>query len=196
MIYHIVRALVTFWARLTGCRFFGLEHIPREGAAILISNHISNMDPILLACATKRQIRFMAKSEFFENKFIKKVFGLAGAFSVSRGENDIAALKKAVSILRENELVGIFPEGHRNLTSELHPFKKGVTLIAHKSQVSVIPLAVQHSGNFFCFWRRPRPCLIVGAPMLMPVGRTPDMLEHFTAVFQEAVAELKTQLND
>jgi len=196
MIYHIVRAFVTFWAKLTGCRLTGLENIPQEGAAILICNHISNFDPILLACTTKRQIRFMAKSEFFNNKFIKKIFDLAGAFPVSRGESDITALKKAVSILKENQLLGIFPEGHRNMSGQLHPFKKGVTLIAYKGQVSVIPVAVKDSGNFFCFWRRQRPLLLVGAPIAMPAGKTPDMLEEYTDVFRGAVEDLQNLLYD
>ena len=92
----------------------GLENLPAEGGFVLAANHNSNFDPwpLGLALWPHRQLRFMAKSELF-NPVMKPVLQSSGAFPVRRGEGDLDALKTAMSLARDGEIVAMFPEGTR-----------------------------------------------------------------------------------
>lgn len=195
MIYPIVRTILAGWTRLTGCPITGRQNIPKDGPAIIICNHNHNMDPVFLAMTTPRQIHYMAKKEFFEIKIVKLFFDLAGAFPVSRGEGDLSAVKNAMAILRQNKLIGIFPEGTRGVDESLEPFQKGVALIAYKAQVPVIPVAIRNSQNLFAFWKK-RPAAQIGQPIYLPTTRTPELLEEYTSLFEQEVAKLRALLYD
>lgn len=189
-LYHFIRAIVAGWCHLTGCTMEGREFIPKEGPAIIICNHTCYMDPVFLACATKRQIHFMAKEELFEGKIFGKFLPAVGTFPVSRGESDMASLRTAMTCLKNGEILGIFPEGKRGDGASLLPFKKGVALIAYKSKAPIIPIGMKRSRNFFYFWNRPRPSLAVGEPLQMPQQKSADMLETYTEKFQHAIEAL------
>ena len=91
----------------------GLEHLP-EGGFVLAANHASNFDPwpLALPLFPRRQLRFMAKSELF-NPILKPILAGGGAFPVRRGEADLEAIRRAVELVREGEIVVMFPEGTR-----------------------------------------------------------------------------------
>jgi len=91
----------------------GLEHLP-EGGFVLAANHTSNFDPwpLALPLFPRRQLRFMAKSELF-NPILKPILAGGGAFPVRRGEADLEAIRRAVELVREGEIVVMFPEGTR-----------------------------------------------------------------------------------
>ena len=91
----------------------GLEHLP-EGGFVLAANHTSNFDPWPLAIPLfpRRQLRFMAKSELF-NPILKPILAGGGAFPVRRGEADLEAIRRAVELVRDGEIVVMFPEGTR-----------------------------------------------------------------------------------
>lgn len=72
----------------------GSENIPDKGSVILAANHISNFDPIVVACSVKRPVRFMAKEELFKNRLFGKVLLRIGVFKVKRDKNDRNAIKK------------------------------------------------------------------------------------------------------
>jgi len=123
----------------------GKEHIPQNSDAPLIvcCNHISMVDPVFLLLACKRPICFMAKDSLFKNRFfgwiLKHWFGV---FPVSRGKGDSTAINTAFSILENNGVLGIFPEGTRSKDGKLAPAKSGTALIAAKSRADILPCAV------------------------------------------------------
>src|SRR4051794_37116571 len=126
-------------------RATGTEHLPREGGYVLSPNHLSNLDPwpLGLPLLPNRQIRFMAKIELFRSPPILK---LGGAFPVRRGESDTAAIETAVQLVREGEVVAIFPEGTRRkkgLVKKRQPrAHTGAVRVALEARVPLIPAGI------------------------------------------------------
>ncbi|MBQ3078796.1 MAG: 1-acyl-sn-glycerol-3-phosphate acyltransferase [Clostridia bacterium] len=130
-------------------RVKGIENIPAEGPVIICANHQSAQDPFVLASYTKRGIRFMAKKELFRIFLVKSVCRKVGAFPVARGENDISAVRTSLQLLKNGEILGIFPEGHRYHDGEMHEAFNGVSLIALRSKAAVVPVYI--GGNYALF---------------------------------------------
>ena len=131
MFYYIARiavyiVLMIFYKP----RFEGLENVPKDKGFILVSNHISNFDPIFVAVKVKPRCYFMAKEELFRNPFVSLIIRGLGAFPVSRGKGDTAAVEKAVGYVKEGKVVAIFPEGHRSPDGKLQKLKSGAVVIA------------------------------------------------------------------
>lgn len=124
----------------------GLENIPKEGAALLCSNHIHALDSVVYVIHFKRMIYMMAKQELFKTKFKSWFLTKMGCFPVKRGAASEEAINIAVNHLKDGELVGIFPEGTRNGFAKGVKFKKGVALIAIKAGVPIIPMGI--TGTF------------------------------------------------
>lgn len=122
----------------------GKENLPDSGKAIILSNHISLLDPPLLAAVLPRPIRFMAKKELFKNPILRFILFLADAFPVDRNKNDITAVKKALAVLKKEEVLGLFPEGTRNPEGELGTPKLGSVMLAIKSGAPIIPVGIKN----------------------------------------------------
>ena len=125
----------------------GIENIPDEGKVILCSNHISNMDPILLDMVFKRQIFFMAKEELFKNKLFGSFIKKLGAFPVKRGRGDIGALNLAKKTLENGNILGIFIEGTRSKTGELLKPKPGAVILANETNSKILPVCIRPSAG-------------------------------------------------
>lgn len=143
MFYYVVKAICwlifkIFWK----IDVVGIENVPKEGGLILASNHVSYLDPIVLAITMKRKICFIAKKEAFNNIFGSTILKQLNAFPVDRGKIDIRSLKKALSILQENKVLGIFPEGTRSANGELQELKLGMIKIAMKTGVPILPVGI------------------------------------------------------
>ena len=124
----------------------GRENLICDTGFILAGNHKSLLDIPLLATAVEQNIRFMGKKELFENSLCNYIFTKLGAFPVNRDGIDLKSLKTAIRILKNDEILGIFPEGTRNKEVELLPFKEGITLIAMKTNKPIIPFGI--SGKY------------------------------------------------
>ncbi|MDL2206313.1 1-acyl-sn-glycerol-3-phosphate acyltransferase [Eubacteriales bacterium OttesenSCG-928-N13] len=122
-------------------RVMGLENIPAEGGAILCCNHISLRDPVLMAAAMKRPVRFMAKAELFKYKFTDRFLRAVGAFPVNRGKSDMSSLRTAISCVKEGSVLGIFGQGHRDKSGD-SKMESGVALIAMRTGAPVIPALI------------------------------------------------------
>jgi 1-acyl-sn-glycerol-3-phosphate acyltransferase len=127
----------------------GVEHIPKEGGAILASNHLSAADSLFLPIVVSRDITFLAKAEYFLGDGLKG--RLTAAFfrgikqiPVERGNGRAAlnALDIALRVLAEGELFGIYPEGTRSPDGKLHRGHTGIARIALEAKVPVIPVAM------------------------------------------------------
>lgn len=136
-------------SKLLGVKFRGRENMPKEGAVVLIANHRHWSDIVLMALAAwPRQVHFMAKSEYGDNKLLNWLIYHLGSFTVERGEADIKAIKTALKYLKKGEVVGIFPEGTRNHGEELLPFKEGAFMLAHRAKAKVVPLALVNAERY------------------------------------------------
>ncbi|HEY0641596.1 MAG TPA: lysophospholipid acyltransferase family protein [Pseudonocardiaceae bacterium] len=127
----------------------GLENLPKEGAAILASNHLAVADSIFLPMASPRRIKFLAKREYFTEPGLKgwakrMFFGGTGNVPIDRSSGSAAqaALDTGVRILREGDLLGIYPEGTRSPDGRLYKGKTGLARMALEAEVPVIPVAM------------------------------------------------------
>lgn len=136
------------WARRLVHYYLGGYHrvemptantIPRQGPAILVCNHVSSLDPVILQAATPRLLTWMIAREYYEVRGLKWFFEAIGAIPVDRSGRDLAATRTALRSLHEGRVIGIFPEGRIGEGGRLLPFQIGVALMAIKAKVPVIP---------------------------------------------------------
>ncbi|MGE5474766.1 MAG: lysophospholipid acyltransferase family protein [Ignavibacteriales bacterium] len=129
--------------------FIGMENIPKQGAAILYANHISNADPVIATCRIKRMIYFMAKEELFKGKLLTRFWTNIGAFPVKRGTGDISAIKKSIECLKAGYILGMFPEGTRRRKDKHPEPKPGLALLAIRSKSPVMPVVITDRPKCF-----------------------------------------------
>jgi 1-acyl-sn-glycerol-3-phosphate acyltransferase len=132
----------------------GDEHIPTKGAAILVCNHVSFIDPVLLMAASPRPIRFIMDSAIFKLPVLGWFFRLAKAIPIAPQKVDPAtyeqAFVRARQVLDEGDLLCIFPEGAISRDGAIAEFKGGVMKLLETNPVPVVPLALQNLwGSFF-----------------------------------------------
>ena len=166
-LYSCAIFLFRIWLFLCGCKIEGRENIPQKGRLILVGNHTSYADPILMACAAKnRQVYFIGKEELFHLPVLGSLFRYLGAFPVKRGQVDVPALKKCLAILNNEKALGVFAEGKRNLDEQVGEFKQGAAFIAYKTDAPILPVAIFNAHDFGRFWKR-NLRVIVGRPFLL-----------------------------
>lgn len=132
----------------------GIENIPEEGAAVIVCNHVSFVDALVIAAACPRPIRFVMDHQIFKIPVLNFVFREGRAIPIASAKADPALLEQAyeevAKALEAGDLVGIFPEGRITDTGELYPFRKGITRIVERSPVPVVPMALKGLwGSFF-----------------------------------------------
>jgi 1-acyl-sn-glycerol-3-phosphate acyltransferase len=128
--------------------------IPAEGAAVLIANHVSFVDAIVLMAVSPRPIRFVMDHNIFKNPILGWIFRTAKAIPIASAKVDPVLLEKAyvdiAQALSEGELVCIFPEGRITDTGQLYPFKNGIQRIVETTPVPIVPVALCGLwGSFF-----------------------------------------------
>ena len=119
----------------------GIEnYIP--GGKVLIPNHISLHDPLMIGVCLPEFAQYMAKKELFENKLFAKFLNYCGGFPVDRNKNDIRAVKKSLKILKSDGPLLIFAEGTRNKTDVPLKAKTGAIILALKAKVPIVPITI------------------------------------------------------
>ena len=124
-------------------RIVGADRIPRKGPALLISNHVSYADSILIGCATPRFIRFLIWQPLYDLKWLKPFCRLLFAIPLPTRspKESLRALRNARAELEKGSLVCIFPEGEIARTSHMKPFERGVEVIARGLEsIPIIPI--------------------------------------------------------
>ncbi|NMY57678.1 MFS transporter [Pseudomonas sp. WS 5051] len=155
-----------------------LELIPDEGAALLVCNHVSYVDALLIGGAVRRPIRFVMYYKIYNLPVLNFIFRTAGTIPIAgRGEDEAIhdqAFDRIARYLADGELVCIFPEGKLTTDGQIDEFKAGVMRILERTPVPVIPMALQglwgsffsrdpHKGFFHRLWSRVT--LVAGAPI-------------------------------
>jgi 1-acyl-sn-glycerol-3-phosphate acyltransferase len=124
---------------------FGTEHIPGEGGVLLVSNHQSYLDPVLLAVKLKRPMSFLAKSQLFKNPAFAWLITSLNAFPVRQGRGDKGAIEETIRRLQQGHLLGIFAEGTRTLDGNIGPIQRGVALVVRRAAVPIVPVVIEGS---------------------------------------------------
>lgn len=132
-------------------KILGMENVPKDTAALICPNHIHALDSAIIVAKFKRKVNVLAKEELFKNKFICWLADIFGIYPVKRDKASTDSIKISLKILKNKEILMIFPEGTRNgLAKGVKP-KDGAVKLAIKANVPIIPIGMQ--GTFKLFKR-------------------------------------------
>lgn len=171
----------------------GVDNFPHSGGLVVISNHTSYWDPVVIGCTLTREIHFMAKAELFSIPLLSIIIKTLHAFPVRRGGSDRNAIRTALQHLGNGNVVGIFPEGTRSKTGDILDPHLGAAMLALKAGVPILPVAVVGTRGFVGKVR-----VLIGKPMEFPdykdkkAGKQ-DLMEVSNRVMEE-VARLVNNL--
>jgi hypothetical protein len=132
----------------------GLDHIPDQGPVVLVCNHVSFMDALVIGGAVRRPVRFVMDHRIFKIPVLSFIFRTAGAVPIAPAKEDPGmkerAFLKVQEYLSNGEVVCIFPEGKITYDGQINPFKPGVIEIAQRANAPVVPMALRGLwGSFF-----------------------------------------------
>lgn len=141
--YAFVRWLLKFvyFPSQGGITIIGTENIPSDGPVIIAPNHVSYMDPPAIAVACRRKVRFLGKEELFHTP-VGPIVASLGAFPIKRGESDTEAVRKAIAMLENNEVLLVFPEGTRGDGVHFQSVNRGAAMLAKRTNAVVIPTGI------------------------------------------------------
>jgi 1-acyl-sn-glycerol-3-phosphate acyltransferase len=172
----------------------GLDHIPDEGPAVVVCNHVSFVDALIIAAACRRPIRFVMDHNIYRLPLLNFIFRVSRTIPIASARENPELLERAYEeiarALEQGEIVGIFPEGRLTGDGEVQPFRPGIRRILERTPVPVVPMALRGLwGNFFSRkdgpamskpWRlRPfaKIGLAIGAPVAAQAA-TPEGLQE------------------
>ncbi|MBN1914161.1 MAG: 1-acyl-sn-glycerol-3-phosphate acyltransferase [Candidatus Omnitrophica bacterium] len=141
MLYSIGRFLLACFYKI--CFRFevqGSENIPKKDSFILVSNHVSNLDPVAIGIACSRHLNYMAKEELFRNRLFGFILNKVNVFPVKRNSADLSAIREAMRRVKKKQPLVLFPEGSRQNLSGPYP---GVGFLSVKFNVPVIPAFIK-----------------------------------------------------
>jgi len=172
--------------------------LPRDGPAILVCNHISGLDPLIIQSVSPRMIVWMMAKEYYDIKALNWMFRTIECIPVERAGRDMAATRAALRALEHGRILGVFPEGRIEKTNELLPFQTGVALMAIKTGVPVYPAYLEGTQRnktmLDAFMYRNRAVLTFGPPVQFDRSSTSkEALQAATDRIAEAVAEMKAR---
>ncbi len=177
-------------------RAYGITNLPKQGGALLLSNHQSFLDPVLVGMALPEPISYLARRSLFRIPGFRELLKSLGTHPVRQGAVDISALKAIMRLLRDGGALLMFPEGTRSYDGSLGRFKPGAAAVALRCGVPVLPVCVE--GTYVCWPRTdrlPRPARVAVA-----YGRVvePDGLsaEALTARLRERIQGLQQFLRE
>ena len=175
--YLVVQTLCLFFVRLFyRVRVQGLEQIPATGGALIIANHVSYVDAVIIGVLARRPIRNLSWEGFERKRGIRWIMRMMGTIPVAEDKAK-EAIQRSVEVLKRGELVCIFPEGSLTRNGGVMQFRKGFELIARRAGVPIVPIALDglwgsmfsfSGGKFFWKWPKafPRPVqVVIGAPL-------------------------------
>jgi 1-acyl-sn-glycerol-3-phosphate acyltransferase len=163
LVIPIAQAIVPSWS-------YGIDRVPAEGAAVVASNHFSEVDPAVVGLHCRRNIYYMAKIELLAIPIVGEILRWTGAYAVRRGESDRDALRVARWSIEQGHVAGIFAEGTRQHFGYPGPMHPGAAMLAIQEGVPLVPCGVDTFG-----WslKNRRTCALVwGDPVTLDLPRT------------------------
>lgn len=143
----------------------GLENENVEGPVVYAINHMSNWDPVIIACETRKPINFMAKKELFSIPVLKTVLKWLGAFPIDRTGNDLVTLKMTINALKDGARICLFPQGTRcpDVDPSTTEVKGGTALLAKHTKATIVPISIYTKDYRIKLFRKVY--VTVGKPM-------------------------------
>lgn len=176
----------------------GARHVPAAGPCVICANHASYADPILVAMACPRPVRFIVDRAQYHRPLVHWIAVRTGAIPVENDPRDLGSLRRALDALRQGAVLGIFPEGGRSFDGSLMPAKPGAALLALRNSAPLVPAGI--AGAFAAYSRHHRfprrePVTVrFGEPLAFPEawqGRgARDHLDEATSMIMERVRAL------
>ena len=163
------RVLRIVFRLLLRCRVTGIESVPPSGRLVVIMNHTSFLDPVLVAVIFPRDIAIMSKIENMQTPVLGKIVEWFGSFPVRRGEMDIGAVKTSMEVLKSECALLLAPEGTRSRNAQLQPAHDGMAMLAIRTRSPVIPVGISGAERFSSQIRRLRRTqitLAIGEPFV------------------------------
>lgn len=172
----------------------GAENIPGKGAYIIAANHINWFDGFVLMALFKEKIVFLTADYLFERPIVRKAFlSRLGCIPVGQAQTR-KAIEKSLKLLKDGEIIGVFPEGGVRLTKEMQEIKRGAFFLAHRANVPIIPVGIQGTNHVFSLFRKiPRRGEIIvniGKP-IYPVKTDRETAKLIIAKITELVSQPK-----
>ncbi len=194
--YELVRVLVTIlFHTLSPVRCHHTERLPKEGPYLLISNHFSNMDPLIMGYPVKKeQLIFLGKKELMHNRLMAAIARTVSMIPIARGQADMEAMRACMRVLKEGRILGIFPEGTRHHEGIMEEIMDGFALIALRSGVPLVPMLISRKWRLFSVVH-----VVIGEPVeyqdLRESGVNKDncakLIERIRASYSAMQEELK-----
>ena len=181
---------------LTGHKIKGKENVPAQGPLLVVANHLSVSDPVIIGAFLGRPVIFMAKEELFKNRFTGYFVRQFGAFPVYRRQSNLQALHQSNQVLKQGLALGMFPEGKRSYQNKMTAALDGSALIAYHNQVPILPIGITGTEKIRGLgWmlHRPEITLNIGPPFYLPemsYSLTREELTNLTNIIMKHIAEL------
>jgi 1-acyl-sn-glycerol-3-phosphate acyltransferase len=195
---RLVSVLPRWYFRL---RVEGAAHLPAAGPCVLAANHVSYADPIVLATACPRPVRFIVDRGQYRRPLVHWIAAGTGAIPVENNPRDLGSVRRALQALHDGAVLGIFPEGARSADGALGALRPGAALLALRAGVPLVPAAIV--GMFHAYSRHhllPRPLPVTvrfGAPLPIPGSwrrhAAREHLDEATRLLAEALGALLRQ---
>ena len=177
-------------------RVKGRENIPQDGGYVMLCNHMSFLDPIVLSAAfpRKRMPKYLAKAELFRIPVLRGIIRMFGAIPVERGRGDVGAIRRSVDVARGGEILAVFPQGTRMPGKEPSPddAKSGIGMMAYRGKSNILPVFIKTKKHKISLFRKVT--VIVGKPIMFEdLGFTKGTIMEYRAASRyvfEKICEL------
>ena len=195
MLYAFLKPCAVAVLRLLfGLRSRGRGHVPAEGPVLLVANHVSVLDPLLIGAAAPRPLDSLAKAELFRIPLLGGLIRRLGAHPLRREGADAGALRAGLRILKTGGALLMFPEGTRGEEGVLGPAKPGAGMLAVLGGATVVPVYLSGSGRAWprgrWFPRLTRVTVTFGPPLPVAVGGRASRKDDYEAVSRAMMAAI------
>jgi 1-acyl-sn-glycerol-3-phosphate acyltransferase len=174
-------------------RMVGRVHLPDRGAAIVLANHASFLDPFLISARCGRPVRWLVSREFYAKPELRWILRWLGTIPVGGGKSMMRSYRRIADVLARGGLVGIFPEGGISRDGEMKPFRDGAAVLACRFRVPVVPMHIHgtyEALSRYARWPRFVPVTIrVGPPLVIST----DEVAALTEAMRAAIVALETE---
>lgn len=197
---EILRKIIKFILKLLVIivyrpKIVGLENIEEGKGALICPNHVHALDSAVIVLTNKRKINILAKEELFKNGFVRWLADIFGVYPVSRQKKSMESIKISLKLLKNNELLLIFPEGTRNGMAKGVKPKDGAVKLAIKADVPIIPVGIQ--GRFKLFKKVK---VNIGKPIYYSEYKeeinNKELLDELTEDLMDNIVKLRDEIPD
>ena len=198
---HRLRSIISWlMKKLTRTTFLGVENIPVEGGILIACNHMSRMDiPVLFITPKRPEMTALITTKYLKYPLLRWFIVTAEGIWLDRETADFSAFQKAVEALQQGKAVGISPEGTRSQTAKLLEGKPGAALLALRTGVPVIPVALsgtEDSADKMRHFKRPVITVEYGKPILPPKLDRSDREDQLEKLTTEIMCQIAAMLDE